>query len=261
MPQSSAFQSALTADADIFINSIPRHVAIIMDGNNRWAKKRYLPSIAGHRAGIKTVRKVIEACGDYGIRVLTLFAFSSENWGRPTDEVNALMDLFLRALKREVQKLHKHNIRLKVIGDLTLFSPAIQVRAREAELLTADNDKMTLVVAAGYGGQWDIVQAARRLAEEVQKGELDPANITRDRFDVALSTGGLPSLDLLIRTSGEHRISNFLLWQCAYSEFYFSDLLWPDFDSEELQKAILDYGRRQRRYGKTSGQLEVESVC
>ncbi len=261
MAEPPASPSATVSGNDIPADRIPRHVAIIMDGNNRWAKKRHLPGIAGHRAGVEVVRKVIEACGDYGIRVLTLFAFSSENWKRPADEVSALMDLFLRALQREVRKLHRHHIRLKVIGDVSSFSPAIQQRIREAEALTAENARVTLVIAASYGGQWDIVEAAKKLASEVQRGELELEAITPDRFEAALSTGELPPPDLLIRTSGEHRISNFLLWQCAYSELYFSDLLWPDFGPEELRRAIMDYSQRQRRYGKTSEQLEAESTC
>ncbi|OQX37240.1 MAG: di-trans,poly-cis-decaprenylcistransferase [Oceanospirillales bacterium LUC14_002_19_P2] len=261
MAEPPAYHSAADSGIEIPADRIPRHVAIIMDGNNRWAKKRHLPGIAGHRAGVEAVRKVIEACSEYGIRVLTLFAFSSENWKRPADEVSALMDLFLRALQREVRKLHRHHIRLKVIGDVSSFSPAIQKRIREAEALTAENARVTLVIAASYGGQWDIVQAAQKLAEAVKHGELSPEDITEDRFEAALSTGELPSPDLLIRTSGEHRISNFLLWQCAYSELYFSDLLWPDFGPEEFHRAIVDYSQRQRRYGKTSEQLEAESTC
>lgn len=261
MAESPDFHSATGSGVEILADRVPHHVAIIMDGNNRWARKRHLPSVAGHRAGVEAVRKVVEACNEYGIRVLTLFAFSSENWQRPTDEISALMDLFLRALQREVRKLHRHHIRLKVIGDISSFSPAIQKRIREAEALTADNTRVTLVIAASYGGRWDIVQAAQKLAKTVKQGELLPEDITGDRFEAALSTGALPPPDLLIRTSGEHRISNFLLWQCAYSELYFSDLLWPDFGPEEFCRAIVDYNQRQRRYGKTSEQLEAESTC
>ncbi|MCL6271990.1 polyprenyl diphosphate synthase [Sansalvadorimonas sp. 2012CJ34-2] len=238
---------------------VPRHVAIIMDGNNRWAKKHSKGKLGGHRAGVEAVRKVIESCGNYGVEVLTLFAFSSENWNRPPDEVKGLMELFLRALKFEVKRLRRHHIRLKVIGDISAFSPAIQKHIRQAEEKTATNYKVTLVVAASYGGQWDIVEATRQLAEKAKSGQLDPADITAGMLEQHLVTGDLPPPDLLIRTSGEHRISNFLLWQCAYSEFYFTDVLWPDFGPDEFYKALQSFSQRQRRFGKTSEQIESDA--
>lgn len=242
-------------------DKLPKHVAIILDGNNRWAKKRHLPSLAGHRAGVSTVRNIVEACGEYGVEVLTLFAFSSENWNRPKHEVNGLMALFLRALRRETKKLKRNNIRLKVIGDVSGFSAAIQQHIREAETLTANENKVTLIIAANYGGMWDIAQASRKLAERVERGELRSAQVTPELIEQHLSTAGIPAPDLMIRTSGEQRISNFMLWQCAYSEFYFTDTLWPDFDREEFHRALLDYVNRQRRFGKTSEQVEAEATC
>lgn len=243
------------------LERLPRHVAIILDGNNRWAKRKHLPGLAGHRAGVDRVREVVEACTDYGIEVLTLFAFSSENWNRPEVEVNGLMRLFLYVLRREAKRLKKNRIRLKVIGDLTRFSPEIQKRIREVEALTSDNYSVTLVIAANYGGMWDIVSAARQLAEKVVRGELECAKIDESAIERHLSTSGLPAPDLLIRTSGEQRISNFLLWQSAYSEFYFTETLWPDFGRDELQQALLSYARRQRRFGRTSEQVEAETPC
>ena len=236
---------------------VPRHVAIIMDGNNRWAKRHNKGRLSGHRAGVEAVRKVVDLCGEYGVEVLTLFAFSSENWKRPQDEVRGLMELFLRALKREVKRLQRHNIRLKVIGDLGQFSATIQQHIRYAEEQTARDYQVTLVIAASYGGQWDITEAARTLAAKVQIGELAIQDITPELLAQNLSTGKLPPPDLLIRTSGEHRISNFLLWQCAYSEFYFTDVLWPDFGRHEFYKALQCYSQRQRRFGLTSEQLEA----
>ncbi|MGI9274257.1 MAG: polyprenyl diphosphate synthase [Endozoicomonas sp.] len=243
------------------LEKLPRHVAIILDGNNRWAKKRRLPGLAGHRAGVNAVRTIVEACGDYGIDVLTLFAFSSENWNRPQKEVDGLMELFLRALRRETKKLKRNNIRLKVIGDISDFSPAIQQHIIEAEQATADDAKVTLIIAANYGGMWDISQATRKIARKVESGELSSDQVNETVIEQHLSTAGLPAPDLLIRTSGEQRISNFLLWQCAYSEFYFTDTLWPDFDRGEFHKALLDYEGRQRRFGKTSEQVEAETTC
>ena len=244
---------------DLPAERIPRHIAIIMDGNNRWAKRRFLPKLAGHRAGVEAVRRVIETCGEYGVEALTLFAFSSENWKRPADEVSGLMELFLRALQRETARLRKNNIRLRVLGDISRFNPEIQSHIVRAEQATVGCDGFTLIVAANYGGQWDIAQAVTQLAEKVQAGELQPEQIQPEMIAERLTTVGIPDPDLLIRTSGEHRISNFLLWQCAYSEFYFTDTLWPDFGTEELAQAILDFSSRQRRYGMTSEQIEAES--
>lgn len=237
-------------------NNVPRHIAIIMDGNNRWAKKRFLPGIAGHKAGADAVRAVIQGCVEHGVEVLTLFAFSSENWQRPQNEVNALMDLFLRSLRREVKKLHKYNIRLRIIGDKTGFTAEIQQAIADAEALTDSNSGLQLNIAANYGGRWDIVNTARQLAQQVAEGRLQPEEITESLFNRMISLGDLPPPDLCIRTAGEQRISNYLLWQFAYSEFYYSPLLWPDFKEKALAEAIEDFAGRQRRFGKTSEQVE-----
>jgi len=236
----------------------PRHVAIIMDGNNRWAKKRFMPGVAGHKAGVDAVRAVVEACAEAGVEVLTLFAFSSENWQRPADEVGALMGLFLMALRREVKKLAVNGIRLRILGDRSRFQPELQAAMAEAEQLTAGGGGLLLQVAANYGGQWDITQAAQRLAREVAAGHLQADEITPDLLQRCLSTGTLPPVDLCIRTGGEQRISNFLLWQLAYAELYFSELLWPDFKHEAMRTALADFARRQRRFGKTSEQVAAE---
>ncbi|MDG1580136.1 polyprenyl diphosphate synthase [Pseudomonas sp. GOM6] len=239
--------------------AIPRHVAIIMDGNNRWAKKRLLPGVAGHKAGVDAVRAVIEVCAEAGVEVLTLFAFSSENWQRPAEEVGALMELFLSALRREARKLKENAISLRIIGDRSRFHPELQAAMREAELQTAGDNRFVLQIAANYGGQWDVVQAAQRLAREVQAGHLRPEDITPGLLQGCLATGDLPLPDLCIRTGGEHRISNFLLWQLAYSELYFSDLFWPDFKHEAMRNALADFATRQRRFGKTGDQVDAEA--
>ncbi|QQD24639.1 di-trans,poly-cis-decaprenylcistransferase [Venatoribacter cucullus] len=235
---------------------IPRHVAIIMDGNNRWAKRRFMPGVAGHKAGVDAVRAVVEHSAKQGVEVLTLFAFSSENWRRPADEVSALMSLFVLALEREVRKLHRHNIRLQIMGDVSGFTPRLQQLIRESEALTAGNTAMTLVVAANYGGQWDIARAARRIAEEVQAGTLQPQDINEQLFHRYTWLADLPPPDLLIRTGGEQRISNFMLWQTAYSELYFSPVFWPDFKQQEYQQALTAFAERTRRFGRTDDQLE-----
>ena len=235
---------------------IPRHVAIIMDGNNRWAKRRFMPGVAGHKAGVDAVRAVVEHSAKQGVEVLTLFAFSSENWRRPADEVSALMSLFVLALEREVRKLHRHNIRLQIMGDVSGFTPRLQQLIRESEALTAGNTAMTLVVAANYGGQWDIARAARRIAEEVQAGTLQPQDINEQLFHRYTWLADLPPPDLLIRTGGEQRISNFMLWQTAYSELYFSPVFWPDFKEQEYQQALTAFAERTRRFGRTDDQLE-----
>ncbi|ASP39256.1 di-trans,poly-cis-decaprenylcistransferase [Bacterioplanes sanyensis] len=235
---------------------LPKHVAIIMDGNNRWAKRRLMPGVAGHKAGVDAVRAVVETSARNGIEVLTLFAFSSENWRRPANEVSALMQLFVAALEREVKKLHHNNIRLRVMGDLSGFSPRIQELVQQAEALTANNDRMTLVIAANYGGQWDIAQAARQLAEQVKQGTLQPEDIDEQRLHQHTWLHDLPAPDLMIRTGGEQRISNFMLWQMAYTEFYFSDVYWPDFKQQEYQQALVAFAERTRRFGRTDDQLE-----
>ncbi|MDX1341879.1 MAG: isoprenyl transferase [Reinekea sp.] len=239
--------------------SIPKHVAIIMDGNNRWAKKRLLGGIAGHKAAVKNVRMVVEESARAGVEVLTLYAFSSENWRRPKDEVNALMDLFLLALNREVKKLARNNLRLRIVGDVTGFSPAIQKAIAKAEAETAGNTGMMLAIAANYGGHWDITQAMRKLAKRVQQGELQPDDINEEMIGQEVMLGDMPPPDLCIRTAGEQRISNFLLWQMAYTEFYFTSEFWPDFDRESLRKAFESFSSRVRRFGRTDDQLDQET--
>ena len=249
--------STTTQDA---LAIVPRHVAIIMDGNNRWAKKRFLPCVAGHKAGVDAVRAVVEVCAEAGVEVLTLFAFSSENWQRPAAEVGALMELFLLALRREAKKLDQNGIRLSIIGDRSRFHPELQAAMAAAEARTAHHNKFLLQVAANYGGQWDIVQAAQQLARSVQQGELQPEQINAERLQSCLSTAQQPLPDLCIRTGGERRISNFLLWQLAYSELYFSDLFWPDFKHQAMRDALADFASRQRRFGKTSEQVAAEGL-
>jgi len=229
---------------------VPRHLAIIMDGNGRWAKKRFLPRVAGHRRGVEAVRGVVKACMARGVGALTLFAFSSENWRRPKEEVNFLMQLFLKALEQEVDKLHGNGIRFRVIGDLSAFDPVIVEHIRRAEALTAANDRLVLTVAANYGGRWDILQAANRCREENPGAE-----ITEERLSRHLCLSDAPEPDLFIRTGGEERISNFLLWHLAYTELYFTPVLWPDFDERSLDEAIASYRSRERRFGRTSEQL------
>jgi undecaprenyl diphosphate synthase len=226
-----------------------------MDGNGRWARQRGQPRHAGHRAGLESVRRVIEACVEHGTEILTLFAFSSENWRRPRSEVDMLMELFMVALGREIRKLDKNNIRLRVIGETSAFPQKLQRQIAEAEARTAGNDGLLLQIAANYGGRWDITQAARRLAQQVATGELDPADIDETCVARATAFGDVPDPDLFIRTGGEQRISNFLLWHCAYSELYFTPVLWPDFDKETFAEALNDYARRERRFGQTSEQL------
>ncbi|PIE24983.1 MAG: di-trans,poly-cis-decaprenylcistransferase [Neptuniibacter caesariensis] len=240
------------------VANIPKHIAIIMDGNNRWAKERRLPGLAGHKAGVDCVRSVIEGCMEMGVEVLTLFAFSSENWKRPPLEVKGLMELFKLALDREAKKLVKNNIRLRVIGDKTAFSKSLQEKIRKVEEMTAECDGLNLNVAANYGGRWDIVSAAQSLAQRCKEGVLQPEEITEELLAKNVSLADLPEPDLCIRTGGEQRISNFLIWQFAYTELYFSDAYWPDFDKEHLKAAIVSYAGRQRRFGKTSEQVEAE---
>lgn len=228
---------------------VPRHVAVIMDGNGRWAQARGLPVLAGHRAGVEVIRKLLRACREHGIDVLTLFAFSSENWQRPREEVRGLMALFAHYLRREVRELNENGVRLRVIGDRDRFGPRIMRLMAEAELRTASNTDSTLVIAADYGGQWDIVQATRALAREVLAGRLAPEEIDAAQLQARLCLGDLPQPDLLIRTGGDHRISNFLLWQLAYTELYFTECCWPDFDAGEFANALRDYASRERRFG------------
>ena len=235
---------------------LPRHVAIIMDGNGRWAERQHKPRVAGHRAGVEIVREIVKICGESGIQVLTLFAFSSENWRRPQKEVGLLMEMFLIALEREVKKLHRNNVQLRVIGDISAFAEKIQQRIKEAEALTRDNTGLVLNIAANYGGKWDITQAVQQLAQQVQQGDLAPQEITAEHITAKLSSHDLPEPDLFIRTGGEQRISNFLIWQLAYTELYFTPILWPDFRRDEFEKALLSFSNRQRRFGRTGDQVE-----
>ena len=227
---------------------VPRHVAIIMDGNGRWAKRQHLPRIAGHRRGVEAVRASVRACAERGIGFLTLFAFSSENWRRPAEEVALLMQLFQMALTSEVEKLHRNGVRLKVVGDLSRFEASIRRAIEQGERLTADNQALTLTIAANYGGRWDLIQAVNKVKERpIDESSLMPH----------LSMSYAPEPDLFIRTGGEQRISNFLLWQLAYTELYFTETLWPDFDAAALDLAIASYRARERRFGRTSEQLEA----
>lgn len=228
-----------------------KHVAIIMDGNNRWAKQRGMLGTSGHKAGVERIRDVLSACSDHGIDIITLFAFSSENWRRPPKEVEALMGLFLSYLKKEAKKLNKENVRVRVIGDRSRFSARIQKAIAEAEAI-ASTGARTLVIAADYGGKWDIANAAKEIAQRVARGELDPAAIDETLLEQHVCLADLPPVDLLIRTGGDLRISNFLLWQCAYAEFYFTDVFWPDFDQQQLKLAVDCFYTRQRRYGGRS---------
>ncbi len=232
----------------------PRHVAIVMDGNGRWAKRRFMPRIAGHRQGVESLRRCIRACAERGVQVLTVFAFSSENWSRPEDEVSGLMDLLGKALTREVPELRQNGIRLYFVGDRESLSPRLRSELAEAEAATAGNTRLVLNVCFNYGGRWDIAQAAARLAS---RGE----PITERSMAGAMALAHVPDPDLLIRTGGEKRISNFLLWQCAYSELFFTDCLWPDFDEAALDTALADYAGRERRFGQTSEQVRpVEAL-
>jgi undecaprenyl diphosphate synthase len=231
-----------------------RHIAIIMDGNNRWAKQRGLPGAVGHERGVERVREILEACRHLGIDVLTLYAFSSENWNRPQLEVRGLMSLFSLYLRKETARLKKENVRIRVIGGRERFSKKLLEQIEWAEQETREG-MMTLALAVDYGGRWDITRAARNLAVQVQRGELAPSQIDESLFEKQLCLGNLPPVDLLIRTSGELRISNFLLWQCAYAEFYFTDVYWPDFDEAQLHRAIAEFHSRQRRFGLRAEQI------
>jgi undecaprenyl diphosphate synthase len=236
--------------------SEPRHIAIIMDGNGRWARYRSTHRTEGHKAGVRATQAIVEACARRGVHSLTLFAFSSENWRRPESEVSVLMELFLRTLRTEVSRLSDNNIRLRFIGDRDAFGSALRQEMGRAEERTRDNDGMDLVIAANYGGRWDIAQAARTLAEDAAAGRIDPGSIDPEAVAERLALSELPDPDLFIRTGGERRISNYLLWQLAYTELWFTDTLWPDFDAEALDEAIAFYRGRQRRFGQTSEQLE-----
>jgi len=239
------------------IPTVPRHVAIIMDGNGRWATKRFLPRVAGHGKGVEAVRAVVEACVVRGVEYLTLFAFSSENWRRPADEVSLLMRLFVVALEREVSKMHANGIRLKVVGDLSRFDAKLQQMIDSAERKTAGNTTLTVTICANYGGRWDVMQAVQKMmaARSAAGAAQDPAAFSEEELAQYLAMAYAPEPDLFIRTGGEQRISNFLLWQLAYSELYFTDTYWPDFGADDLDQAIASYQQRERRFGRTSAQL------
>ena len=234
---------------------LPQHIAIIMDGNGRWAQLRGKTRVAGHKSGVESVRACVTQARQLGVKALTLFAFSSENWQRPEKEVSVLMELFMFVLNREVKRLHKNDIRFKVVGDVSRFSDKLQQKIADAEALTANNKSMTLSIAANYGGKWDIAQAAQKLAMEVKTGTIDAEMIDEHMLHQHTCLSDLPELDLLIRTGGDFRISNFLLWQAAYAEFYFTEVLWPDFKKDEFEKAIETFIQRERRFGKTSEQV------
>jgi len=250
------FQSSTSIIPDA--PTVPNHIAIIMDGNGRWAKQRFMPRVAGHQRGVEALREVIKASRDIGVGYLTVFAFSSENWRRPADEVSFLMSLFLKMLEREISKLHQNNIRLRIIGDRSRFGEKLRQTMLAAEQLTANNSSLTLTIAANYGGRWDVMQATKKMlgdhpeiAQSFSEEDLQPY----------LSMSGIPEPDLFIRTGGEQRISNFMLWQLAYTELYFTDVLWPAFGRKELEVAIDSYQKRERRFGRTSEQLtEQQSV-
>jgi undecaprenyl diphosphate synthase len=237
----------------------PQHVAIIMDGNGRWARSRGLPRPAGHRASVKVVRRVVEECAQRRIRYLTLFAFSSENWLRPADEVGMLMKLFLDSLVREIANLHENRVRVRFIGDRGAIGSELARSMADAESLTAANPGLGLSVALAYGGRWDIAHACRSLAADVAAGTLAPADITETQLAARLALAGLPDPDLLIRTGGERRVSNFLLWNLAYAELYFTDVLWPEFSSAHLEAALEFFAQRERRFGKTSAQIAAKA--
>ena len=235
--------------------SIPRHIAIIMDGNGRWAKQRLQPRFMGHRAGVRAVEGIVKHCVASGVEVLSLFAFSSENWRRPGKEVNLLMELFSHALDNQVKRLHKNNIRLNIIGDLSRFSDALQQQIVDATALTAENDGLILNIAANYGGRWDITQSVQQIDFKIKSGEMQPEQVDESVIASHLVTADLPEPDLFIRTGGEQRISNFLMWQLAYTELYFTDKLWPEFNAQDLDNAIDSFSSRERRFGRTSEQL------
>ena len=238
----------------------PQHVAIIMDGNGRWAQLQGKGRVSGHRAGVESVRAVVASARKSNVKALTLFAFSSENWQRPEKEVSVLMDLFMYVLTKEVKRLHKHNIRFQVIGDLSRFSDKLQRNIAKSEQLTSENTGLVLSVAANYGGRWDIAQAAKKLASEVQQGTMTLDDINEETLNAQTCLADLPALDLLIRTGGDYRISNFLLWQAAYAELYFTDILWPDFNEAQFEQAINCFDQRERRFGKTGEQAKNEQV-
>jgi len=237
------------------INKLPLHIAVIMDGNGRWAVQHGLDRIHGHQKGVESVRNVIEAAAELGIKYLTLYAFSTENWGRPDEEISALMDIMVQSLNNETDTMVKNNIRMSVIGDLSRLAADVRNRLLETVQLTSGMTGLNLVIALSYSSRWEIVEAARKIAKKAASGTVNPDMVDESLFERSLSTWGIPDPDLLIRTSGELRISNFLLWQLAYTEFYFTNILWPDFSKEDFYNAVIDFQKRERRFGKTSEQL------
>jgi len=235
----------------------PQHIVVILDGNGRWAEQRNYLRVVGHKAGVEAVREVVQDCSQLSIKALTVFAFSSENWRRPDKEVGFLMDLFLTALNKEVKKLHENNIKIQFIGDTSAFNEKLQTRMHDSEFLTKNNTGLALNIAVNYGGQWDITQAMKKIAVKIENNELSSSQITSETINENICLNSLPVPDLFIRTGGEQRISNFLIWQLAYTELYFTDLLWPDFNRKELFKAITAYANRQRRFGQTSAQVKT----
>jgi len=239
-------------------NNIPKHIAIIMDGNGRWAHNNNKARIYGHHAGVEAVRKVVETCTELGVQYLTLYAFSTENWKRPEAEVNALMELLVRTIRKETPDLDKNNVRIGMIGDGHSLPKACIEELEEAKKITENNKGLNLILALSYSGRWEITHAMQQIAAKVQAGILHAEDIDEETISVHMNTKNIPDPELLIRTSGEYRISNFLLWQSAYTEYYFTETLWPDFDKNELLKAILDYQKRERRFGKTTDQIQVK---
>jgi len=235
---------------NIDFNNLPKHIAVIMDGNGRWAKGKGAARIFGHRNAVKAVTEITEGCGELGVKYLTLYAFSTENWGRPKEEVEGLMELLVNTLKKEINTLHENQVKLKTIGELEHLPKVCQDNLRDAVEATRNNSGLTLMLALSYSGRWEILEAAKKIAEEARKGSLDPSQINEMMFGNYLETAGVPDPELLIRTSGEMRVSNFLLWQIAYTELYITDTLWPDFRKEHLYQAICDYQKRERRFGK-----------
>jgi len=249
----------MSKDLDNAPQSLPRHVVVVMDGNGRWANKRHLPRAAGHKAGVKSTRKIVENCAKNKIEALTIFAFSSENWNRPKAEVSSLMSLFVSTIMAEVKKLNKKNVCVKFIGDRTRFSENLQKSINESEVLTRTNTGLQLNIAANYGGRWDVVNACKAIAEEIKNNKMTVGDVDEETFDSFMSLNKMPVPDLFIRTGGEQRISNFLIWQLAYSELYFVDTLWPDFSDDDFTAALDWYAGRQRRFGKTGQQLIDDS--
>jgi len=244
--------------ADPVFNNIPQHIAIIMDGNGRWAKQKGKARIYGHQAGVEAVRRIVEACSELGVKYLTLYAFSTENWNRPEEEVNALMELLVRTFRRETPELNKNNVRIGMIGDGHSLPQACVDELEESKRITGSNTGLNLILALSYSGRWELTHAMQDIARKVAQGNIKPEDINEDLLAEHLNTAGIPDPELLIRTSGEFRLSNFLLWQTAYTEYYFTETLWPDFNKESLYEALTAFNNRERRFGRTAEQLQVK---